>query len=312
MDRLQTMRVFQAVADEAGFSAAARRLDLSVPTVTRLVADLEQHLGTRLLQRTTRSVSLTEAGEAYLERVRGILADVEDAFSLAQAHTLELSGPVRVLTPPVFAEHVLAPLVADFHRLHPRICIEVFVESASEAAVGEYDITFVNAEEGYDGNVVARPIVTTCGLACASPEYLEAHGVPAVPEELAGHQCLLRRRIQGRSDLLRMRRLDGHAGEVEVAVQPVLVANHTGTLLRATLDGAGISTQPLDLIARHLRSGRLRHVLPEWTTGRFTLYATLPTRKFMPARVRSFLDFVAEHTQRSMQGLPANLPALSI
>ncbi|HBK00229.1 MAG TPA: LysR family transcriptional regulator, partial [Delftia acidovorans] len=101
-------------------------------------------------------------------------------------------------------------------------------------------------------------------------------------------------------------------GEAEVSVQPVLVANHTGTLLRATLDGAGISTQPLDLIARHLRSGRLRHVLPEWTTGHFTLYATLPTRKFMPARVRSFLDFVAEHTQRSMQGLPANLPALSI
>ena len=98
MDRLLTMRVFVAVTDEGGFSAAARKLDMSVPTVTRLVADLEQHLGTRLLQRTTRSVSLTGAGEAYLERVRSILAEVEDAFSMAQAHTVELSGVVRVLT----------------------------------------------------------------------------------------------------------------------------------------------------------------------------------------------------------------------
>lgn len=309
MDRLQTMRVFQTVADEAGFSAAARRLDMSVPTVTRLVADLEQHLGTRLLQRTTRSVSLTGAGEAYLERVRAILADVEDAFSLAQSHTQELSGSVRVLTPPVFAEHVLGSLAADFRQRYPQVSIEVFVESASEAAVGEYDITFLSAEEGYDANVVARPIISTCGLACAAPEYLAAHGIPAMPQDLQGHQCLLRRRVQGRSDLLRLRRIDGSADEVEISVQPVLVANHTGTLLRATLAGAGISTQPLNLIAPHLRSGRLRHVLPEWTTGRFTIYATLPTRKFMPARVRAFLDFVAEYTQRSMQGLPKAPPS---
>lgn len=306
MDRLLTMRVFQSVADEGGFSAAARRLDMSVPTVTRLVADLEAHLGTRLLQRTTRSVSLTAAGEAYLERVRSILGDVDDAFSMAQAHTVELCGTVRVLMPPVFAEHVLAPLVAQFHVQYPKVTIDVFVESATEAAMGEYDITFLSVAEGYNGNVIARPIVSTYGLACASPEYLRRFGTPRHPSDLAGHQVLLRRSHLTRGDLLHMHRIDDLREEVPVTVTPVLVANHTGTLLRATLDGAGISTQPLDLIARHLSAGSLCHVLPQWTSGVFTLYATLPSRKFMPARVRAFLDFLVEHTRDTIAG--ARLP----
>ncbi|MEQ6434852.1 LysR family transcriptional regulator [Comamonas sp. w2-DMI] len=313
MDRLLTMRVFQSVADEGGFSAAARRLDMSVPTVTRLVADLEEHLGTRLLQRTTRSVSLTEAGEAYLERVRGIISDVDDAFSMAQAHTVELSGTVRVLMPPVFAEHVLAPLITQFHAQYPKVIIDVFVESATEAAIGEYDITFLSVSEGYNGNVIARPIVSTYGLACASPEYLRKFGTPLHPSDLSGHQVLLRRSHLTRGDLLHMHRIDDLREEVPVTVTPVLVANHTGTLLRATLDGAGISTQPLDLIARHLSAGSLCHVLPQWTSGVFTLYATLPSRKFMPARVRAFLDFLVENTRGNIAGvLPAEFPTLPL
>jgi DNA-binding transcriptional LysR family regulator len=313
MDRLLTMRVFQSVADEGGFSAAARRLDMSVPTVTRLVADLEEHLGTRLLQRTTRSVSLTEAGEAYLERVRGILGDVDDAFSMAQAHTAELSGTVRVMVPPVFAEHGLAPMIARFHEQYPKVTIDVFVESATEAAIGEYDITFVSLSEGYNGNVIARPLIRTYGLACASPEYLKKFGTPQLPGDLAGHQVLLRRSSLTRGDLLHMHRIDNLGEEVSVMVKPVLVANHTGTLLRATLDGAGISTQPLNLIAHHLSAGSLCHVLPQWTSGVFTLYATLPSRKFMPARVRTFLDFLIENTRDNIAGaLPPGCPTLSL
>lgn len=303
------MRVFQSVADEGGFSAAARRLDMSVPTVTRLVADLEAHLGTRLLQRTTRSVSLTAAGEAYLERVRGILGDVDDAFSMAQAHTKELSGIVRVFMPPVFAEHLLAPLIAQFHAEYPKVSIEVFaeaeIEAAAEAAIGEYDITFLSAPEGYNANVIARPIVSTYGLACASPEYLRRHGTPVHPRDLAAHQVLLRRSHLTRGDLLHMHRVDNLHDEVSVVVTPVLASNHMGTVLRATLDGAGISIQPLELIACHLSSGDLCHVLPQWTRGVFTLYATLPSRKFMPARVRVFLDFLVEHTRENRVGTGA-------
>ena len=313
MDRLLTMRVFQAVADEGGFSAAARKLDISVPTVTRLVADLEQHLGTRLMQRTARSVTLTGAGEAYLDRVRRILAEVDDAFSLAQEHTAQLSGTVRMLMPPVFAEHMLAPLITEFHQRYPHVSIDVFVESATEAAQGEYDITFLSAAEGYNANVIARPIISTYGLACASPDYLRQFGTPGHPSDLAAHQVLLRRSLVTRGDVLHMHRIDNIQDQVPVSVKPILVANHTGTLLRATLDGAGISTQPLDLVARHLQAGSLCHVLPEWTSGVFTLYATLPSRKFMPARVRAFLDFLSEHTRDSLQRtLPPDLPTLSL
>ena len=313
MDRLLTMRVFQSVADEGGFSAAARKLDMSVPTVTRLVADLEQHLGTRLMQRTTRKVSLTGAGEAYLERVRSILAEVEDAFSMAQAHTMELSGLVRILMPPVFAEHILAPLIAEFHSLYPKVVIDVSVESSTEPAAGEYDITFVSAAEGYDANVIARPIVTTYGMVCASPQYLERRGVPQSPQALSEHNILLRRSVLTRGDVLHLRRVDDARVEEQIAVKPIMVANHTGALLRATLDGAGISVQPSDLIARALQDGRLLEVLPEWTTGTFTLYATMPSRQFMPARVRTFLDFLVEHTHRTLRELAATgLPTLAI
>ena len=313
MDRLLTMRVFQAVADEGGFSAAARKLDMSVPTVTRLVADLEQHLGTRLMQRTTRRVSLTGAGEAYLERVRSILAEVEDAFSMAQAHTMELSGLVRVLMPPVFAEHILAPLVAEFHARYPKVVIDVSVESTSEPAMSEYDITFVSAAEGYDANVIARPIVTTYGMACASPQYLEKHGTPRTPADLSEHLILLRRSTLTRGDVLHMRRVDDARVEAIVPVKPVMIANHTGALLRATMDGAGISTQPSDLIARALQDGRLCQVLPEWTTGTFTLYATMPSREFMPARVRALLEFLVDHTHQTIRDLVAvGVPSLAI
>jgi DNA-binding transcriptional LysR family regulator len=301
MDRLLTMRVFQAVADEGGFAAAARALDLSPAAVTRLVADLEEHIGTRLLQRTTRRVSLTEAGEAYLLRVRSILADVDEAFAAAQAHTSDIAGVLRLLAPPALAVHILAPLVAGFRQAHPRVMLDIHVDSSNEPAIGDYDVTLLGADERYNTSVIARPIVSLDGIMCASPEYLRAHGAPKVPEDLAHHQCLLRRHAETRPALLRLTE-PGPAGRtVEVAVQPVCVANHIDTLLRATMDGAGLSAQPLDLAAPYLRTGRLVRVLAPWTTGRFTLYAAFPSRKFMPARTRAFLDFLSQRTRWSIE-----------
>ncbi|WP_342667321.1 LysR family transcriptional regulator [Comamonas composti] len=293
------MRAFQAVADEAGFSAAARQLDLSVPTVTRLVADLERHLSTRLLQRTTRSVTLTEAGEAYLERVRVILADVDQAFDLAQSHTQEVAGIVRLFSPSVFAEHVLAPLLSEFHQRYPHVSIELIVGIAEDTAAGEYDIALLGGKEIFDASVVARPLITTCGLVCASPGYLARNGEPRLPADLEQHQCLIRHRSRDRADVLRMQHTDG--SEAEVRIKPLMTANHAGILLRAALDGAGICIQPLELVARYMHQGLLRQVLPGWSTERFTLYATYPTRKYMPVRVRHFLDFLTERTTQSWQ-----------
>ncbi|WCM94214.1 LysR family transcriptional regulator [Acidovorax sp. NCPPB 2350] len=309
MDRLLTMRVFQAVADEGGFAAAARALDLSAAAVTRLVADLEAHVGARLLQRTTRRVSLTEAGEAYLLRVRSILADVDEAFAVAQAHTSEIAGVLRLLAPPALAVHILAPLVAGFRQAHPRVTLEIHVDSSIDPPIGDYDVTLLGADERFNANIIARPILSFDGVMCASPEYLRENGVPQVPEDLARHQCLLWRHSEVRPGVVRLIEPGEGGRVVEVAVQPVCVANHTDTLLRATLDGAGISPQPLELAAPHLRSGRLVRVLAPWTTGRFTLYAALPSRKFMPARTRAFLDFMGQRTRRSIEEAMQTPPA---
>ena len=225
MDRLLTMRVFQAVADEGGFAAAARALDLSAVAVTRLVADLENHVGTRLLQRTTRRVSMTDAGEAYLARVRQILDDVDEAFAAAQAHTSEMAGVLRVSAAPVLAVHILAPLVAEFRELHPQVVFDIHVDSSPDLTIGDYDITLMSVNAGYNGNVIARPIISSSGVLCASPQYLKRNGTPQHPDELPQHQCLLLRRADLRAGLMRL--FDPSHGDriVEVQVQPVCIAN---------------------------------------------------------------------------------------
>ena len=143
MDRLLSMRVFERVVDEGGFAAAARAMDMSAPVVTRLVADLEEHLGTRLLQRTTRRLSLTEAGQGYLSRVRNILQDIDEAHAVTSSHTTELAGLLRLHTPPVLASYVIAPLLAEFRRRYPKILIEIEVQSIKEPPIEDFDITLL-------------------------------------------------------------------------------------------------------------------------------------------------------------------------
>ena len=145
MDRLQSMRVFQQVVEEGGFAAAARKLELTPAAVTRLVGDLEQHLGVRLLQRTTRRLSLTPAGEVYLNRLRPILAEIEEADAMVHAHSREMSGTVRVLALPVVATHIIAPAVADFQRLYPEVTLELHVHDVVDPNVEDYDLTVVNS-----------------------------------------------------------------------------------------------------------------------------------------------------------------------
>lgn len=297
MDRLTSMRVFLRVADEGGFAAAARALDMSPAVVTRLVADLEDHLGTRLLQRTTRRQSLTDAGEAYLERVRHILQDLDDAHSLVSSHTQELSGTLRVLAPPVLATHVLAPIVASFHQRYPQIQLDIEVASHREPPIEAFDITLMGTDEGYDANIIARKVNTTEAFLVASPAYLARRGTPATPQDLLQHDCLRIKPDMGtRSRMLRLFRSD-RDDEVLIDVRPVLWANHTDTLMRAALDGAGITGTTVELAAPHLASGALVRVLAPWITGRFTLYAALPSRKFLPQRTQVFLDHLTEQTR---------------
>ncbi|RYF32882.1 MAG: LysR family transcriptional regulator, partial [Comamonadaceae bacterium] len=279
MDRLQSMRVFQQVVDEGGFAAAARKLDLAPAVVTRLVSDLEKHLGVRLLQRTTRRLSLTPAGESYLGRLRVILSDIEEADAMVHAHTREMSGTVRILALPVVATHMIAPAVAEFQARYPEVIIDVHVEDVADPKVEDYDLTVLNGLVPIRSDAIVRTILHSEAVFCAAPSYLSRHGEPRSLDDLQQHRCL-RLRLPGMR-LRAMHLIDPSQGdrEVEVEVPAVMMANHTDSLLRATVEGAGISSQPLDLIAPMLRTGELRRVLAPWITNRLTLVAALPSRK---------------------------------
>ncbi len=300
MDRLQSMRVFQQVVDDGSFTAAARRFDLSSAVVTRLVGDLEDHLGVRLLQRTTRRLALTDAGTSYLARVRHILTDIDEAHAAAQAHAQEMSGVIRVLTPPLFAVHVLAPLIAEFARRYPKVVLDIHADSPLVPPVEDYDLTLMGRGDGFDGNVIARPIASSDGILCASPSYLREHGTPTTPQDLTSHRIL---RFKSAANAHRSLHLinpdEGGRGE-DVTFEASLLANHTDTLIRACADGAGISIQSIAFVSQLLQSGELVRVLAPWTTGRSTLYAALPSRKFIPARTSVFLEFLTDYTRRTV------------
>lgn len=305
MDRLLSMRVFERVVREGGFAAAARALDMSAPVVTRLVADLEEHLGTRLLQRTTRHLSLTDAGQTYLLRVHNILQDIDEAHAVVSSQTTELAGLLRLHAPPVLASYVIAPLLAEFRRRHPKIQIDIEVETSKEPPIEDYDITLLGTDDSFDGDVVARKVIESEAILVASPDYLKRRGQPQTPEDLAQHECLRLKWLDGRAGPWRMWRPEKPGRVVNVDVQPMLRANHSDTLLRATLDGAGITSVSVNLVAAYLTRGELVRVLPNWITGRLALYAALPSRKFIPQRTRVFLDYLVEQTQlnstRAMQ-----------
>lgn len=294
------MRVFLQVADAGSFAGAARALDLSPAVVTRLVVDLEEHLGARLMQRTTRRLALTEAGQTYLARVRPILQDIDDADALAQAHTEEMQGVLRIQAPPVLAVHILAPLVAGFRALYPGITLDVDVDAPDKPTIEDHDITLMGADANFDGNVIARPVIDSHGVLVASAAYAAGRGLPSQPADLADHLCLRIKHAGQRPTLWRLLHIANPEQVQEVPVQPVLWVNHTDTLLRATHDGAGISAAPLDLVAPYLSSGQLVHVLPEWITGHFTLYAAMPSRRFVPRRTRAFLDYLTEQTRANL------------
>lgn len=298
MDRLQSMRVFQRVVDEGSFSAAARSLDMSPAVVTRLVADLEEHLGTRLMQRTTRRMSLTEAGETYLSRVRHILQDIDEVHAMTSSQTHELAGVLRLLTPPVLATHVVAPLLAEFRATYPHIVLDIEVSYTSQPPVEDYDITLLVATDTVGPDVIVRKVIESEAVLVASPAYLQRRGTPQQPQDLAQHECLRLKHLGVRPRSWHMWREEAPAGQTEVEVAPVVWCAHSDTLMRAALDGAGITSMAVDLVAPYLTHGDLVRVLNPWITGKLTLNAAFPSRKFMPQRTRVFLEYLIERTQR--------------
>ena len=305
MDRLQAMKIFERVVEEGGFAAAARAMDMSPPVVTRMVAELEQHLGTRLLQRTTRKLALTDAGESYLQRVRAILHEIDDAEAAAAASTRDLRGTIRIVAAPVLATNFLAPTMAAWHAHYPKLMLDVSMDAYAASRVDEFDVTIMVAGEDFDANIVAHPLVQGEAIVVASPDYLERRGIPREPQDLIHHDYLRDSsapvRLQsGPGRKLRLQSLRADVPDEEVDAPAVLQSVSTELLMRAAVDGAGVAVTSRLLAEEHLARGELVHILPGWIFSRYTIYAALPSGRMLPARTRVFLDFLTEHVPRAM------------
>jgi len=293
------MKVFRQVVAEKGFSAGARKLGMSPASATRMVRDLEDHLGVRLLQRSTSRVALTAAGETYLDRVNTILADIDDAEQAVGSEAREMSGGVRVLAEPGLASQLVAAAVAEFRWLNPRVAIELEVDAEPADGVEAHDITLMHDHRPLPAGAIARPLLPSQTLLCAAPIYLRRHGQPATPAELQRHAFIRIVQPHQPANALRlMHESDPERDDETVAIAPALVCNDPEAALRSTLAGAGISALCAQLAAPLMRAGQLQRVLPDWLACRATLMAVFPSRRHMPARTRAFLDHLVVHASR--------------
>jgi DNA-binding transcriptional LysR family regulator len=294
MDRLHSMRVFARVVDEGSFAAAARKLDMSPAVVTRLVADLEEHLGARLMNRTTRRLSLTDTGEAYLGRIRHALSEVDEAEVLATAANTEPRGQLRILCTPSFAVHQLAKHLKSFRDRYPLVSIELSVAGPPIHVVDEsFDVTILSqGGRPLDGAFIARRLARSEVILCAAPEYLDQRGRPMHPRELAGHEIMVPSFF--RQVTLQTHGAASNPGETFSFDRPTtgLTTIHTDTIYAAALAGMGITELPSFIAADALLENALERVLPHWHLLNATLYAGTPTRKYVPARTRVFVDFL--------------------
>lgn len=292
MDSIAAMRVFARVVESGSFSAVGRQLGMAPSSVSRQVGDLEQDLGARLFHRTTRKLSLTEAGRLYHARATRILVEVEEArLAVAQIDGTP-SGVLRLTVPAGLGPPHIAPALAEFHRRFPavKVCLSV-TDRLIDLVEEGFDLA-VRIGGQRDSSLIARKIASGRRLLAGSPAYLKSAGRPKLPDDLVGHNCLTFRLHPGRSAWA----FRGSKGTSEVRVSGSLLADSAETLCAAAVAGLGLVLVPEWLIEEELRDGRLRPVLSDFppVPASTPLYAVYPHQRHLPPKVRACVDFLAE------------------
>jgi DNA-binding transcriptional LysR family regulator len=266
MSRLEDAEVFVAVVDAGGFTAAAIALGVSQPAVSRRIAALEARLGVRLFTRSTRRLRPTDAGAAFYERARRVLAELEEGECEAAAESAELRGSLRFTAPPAFGRHVVVPQLAAFAAAHPAITVDLVLgERRLELAEEAVDLAVRIDAPGSAPGLIHTRLTDFAVVACAAPAYLAAHGVPRTPADLAQHACLLQAG-PSRGDVWSF--AARRAERVAVQVRGPMRSNDVEALAAATRAGMGIALLPDFLVAADLRRGTLRAVLPRFAIRR--------------------------------------------
>lgn len=291
MDKIETMRAFAAVARDGSFTVAARRLGMSTKLASKYVRQLETRLQTQLLSRTTRSVSLTDVGAAYLERCRPILEQVDELESLVKERQTSLAGPVRITAPTAFGSAKLTQALLPFMLAHRQVEIDLKLSDNRIALVEEGFDLAIRIGTLRDSTLIVRKLADMPMIVCAAPEYLNKHGRPSNPKALATHDCLI---DENQPDATAWRFHSAH-GDVAVKVGGTLRANSPGAIAQMAIGGLGIARSPRYVVEAALENGKLEPLLRAFTTLEFGLFAVYPPNRHLTARVRALIDHLAQY-----------------
>lgn len=298
MNALHAMQVFRRVVELGSFAAAAREADLSNAVVSKYISQLEQQLATRLLQRTTRQMHLTEAGERYYQTCVHVLDELRDTEQQIRDAGSRPTGRLRLNAPMSFGLLHVAPALPVFSAAHPAIELDVsFGDQVQDLIEAGFDMALRIRAQLDDSSLVAKPLARIDRVLCAAPSYLERAGVPHTPADLASHNCL-RYSLASDQQLWQFSR-DGV--ESAVAVRGSLKANNSLVLHTSLLAGAGIALMPLFLVGPALQQGALRLLLPDYAVAPRTLYAVYPSRRGLTQKVQLLSGFFAERFARAAQ-----------
>lgn len=296
MDRFTELALFVEVADRRSLSAAADALSLSNPAATRYLASLENRLQVRLVERNTRRLYLTSEGQEFLERARHVLAELRDAEATLQGNTLKPSGLLRVSASLSFAMQQIAPRLPRYHEKYPDV--RVHIEAANrylDMIDNGIDVAIRTREFEPDSNITIRRLASTRRILCAAPAYLAEHGTPRTPAHIREHDLLVYVHANKSNELSFTR----HDESVTVEIQGLLESNDGQVLRAAALEGLGILIQPSYIVYDDIVAGRLVPVLNDWDLPRLQINIAYPSRKHLSAKVRSFIDFMAEEFERN-------------
>lgn len=292
MDRLQSMRVFVKVVEHGSFARAGQALDMSNTVVTRNIADLESHLGTRLLNRTTRKLSLTETGHSYLERVKQILADIDDADAIASSSARKASGTLRIYCQTSFGQSQLARLLPLYSELMPDVVLDVTLADYPVDLVEEgFDIGILLGLQKFEATMIARRLAMSKLVLCASPDYVARCGEPTTPYEVTNHKVLNFAFEQLRHSWPVS--FDGQGPKGEIPISSRMISNNGLVLRSAALAGLGIMVRSSFTLDDDFSSGRLVQLLKNHPLGTMPVNLIYPSRQLMSFKVRSFVDFMS-------------------
>jgi DNA-binding transcriptional LysR family regulator len=288
MTNLGDLEIFAKVVSTGSMSLAGRALGFSPAVISKRIKRLEDRLGTRLLQRTTRQISLTEAGQGFYDRVLGILAGLEEAEYYISGRSAQMHGTLKVSAPTSFGRMHIAPHLKRFMEEHPELAINlVLTDEFSDIVGGGFDLA-IRIAELTDSSLVAKRLAPVRRLLCAAPSYIEAHGMPANLDDLKNHRCL----PAHNNDVWR---LEGPDGAMTLRPEGMLITNSSEVIRETVIAGLGIALRSTWDIGEELKSGKLVQVLAEYEGSRnVALSAVYPSRQFLPAKVRLFIDYLAE------------------